>query len=657
MRAGVEIVGRRIHLYSDDFHKALWKQVPGANFSTRVERWTFPISMDVCRNLREVFGPSMRIGPKLSEWARAEVAKERSQAALGRKLEGVALIRVPEVAPALAEVLGNRPYQAAAARFITEGRSVLLGDTPGLGKTTEAIAGIVESGVPGPYLIVAPKTSLDVVWEREIAMRLPEANVWHITGSRAVRNGRLESALRDAEVNSNTWVIINIEMVRTKSFWTCPECGDEWPASDHPKANVVDCGHDARRVKTRHEHEYPQLFDREWGAIVMDECQRSLLRNTGRPTQTRAGAMLLESAEGGLRIACSGTPMRGKPQRLFGILKWLGYPGGFWAWCERFWEVATDGYAGSRTIGDFRIEREEAFNISLDKIMIRRTKEEVSPELPRKAYMGARLDPKDADSPVAVWLSMDPKQEKAYRQMLAQGSADIEGGTLNAVGILAEMTRLKQFASACGELVPVDSKDHQSGYPGFRPALPSNKFDWLVQFLTERNIIDGDEAPTGKVVIVSQFTSLLNLFQAELRKLGVRSEAITGQVAGAKRARAIDTFNDPRSGVDVMFLNTTAGGVAVTLDAADDMVFIDETHIPDDQEQAEDRNNNRRPEEKVVTRRYWYLKSLGTIDEAIARVNMQRDREQKQHLDGRRGIAYAKEVFACMSDLTKKGKR
>jgi hypothetical protein len=49
-----------------------------------------------------------------------------------------------------------------------------------------------------------------------------------------------------------------------------------------------------------------------------------------------------------------------------------------------------------------------------------------------------------------------------------------------------------------------------------------------------------------------------------------------------------------------------------------------------------------------VTRRYWYLKSLGTVDEAIARVNLQAEYEGKALLDGRRGVAYVRAVFEEM---------
>lgn len=648
MSPRVEIVGRRIHLADEQLHKALDRSVPGANFSKTAERWTFPLSMDVCRDLRRAF-PSLAIGPKLTEWAREQVASENAQAALGRAVDGTTLDRLASVQPALAELLKSRPYQTSGAAFIASGRNVLVADTPGLGKTTEAIAGIVEAGVPGPYLVVAPKTSLDVVWQREIAARLPEARVVVLEGSLAQRDAQLNRTLDSSPDDmASTWVITNIEAIRTKSFYICPKCFTEWPKTDYPKSAIVDCGHDPDGVKTKSEHACPTLFGFEWGAIIMDECQRALLRTSGKPTQQRAGSKLLALRPDGLRIALSGTPMRGKPQRLWGVLNWIDARtwSAYWSWVERYWDVTAEGYGGARTIGAFKEEKAEDFARSLDRAMIRRTKAEVSPELPAKQYMSNA----PSDLPAAIWLQMSLKQTKAYQQMLATASAEVEGGQLNAVGILAELTRLKQFANSYGRLVR-RAEDGIAVFD-FKPALPSNKWDWTLQFLAERNILpDRDEEPTDKVVIVSQFTSVLDLIYAELIGLKVPVRRVTGGVTGRKRIEAIDTFNDPTSGVQVMLLNTTAGGVAVTLDVADDMILFDETHVPDDQEQVEDRINNRNPELKVVPRRYWYLKSLQTIDEGIARTNLARDADQRQHLDGRRGVEYIREVMSVTAGL------
>lgn len=662
--------GNRIHLRVPVPSAELEKKIPGAYWSERSDAWTLPLTMGHCRALREVFGEDLVVKKSLASWAREQVAEEQHMRALGATLAGVRLERVPEVYPEMAKALAARSYQSTAARFVAEGRNVLLADTPGLGKTLESIAGIVESGVRGPYLVVAPKTSLDSVWEREILARVPDAYVMPVRETTSARRRALDEALDLESDLSNTWALVNIEMIRTRSFWYCPkrhciedceedhnhetESGMDWPASEHPRAGIIDCGHDPAKAKTRNDHEFPQLFSGRWGAIIMDECQKSLLRRSGFPTLTRNGARLLRVREDGLRIALSGTPMRGKPPRLFGTLNWL-WPKrftGYWGFVQMYWEVNQTGFAGAMTVGDLRPDREEWLMKDLDRIILRRTKAEVSPELPPKAYMGTLLDPRDPESPIGVWLGMDPKQRKAYDEMMALGSAEIEGGEINALGFLAELTRLKQFATSYlrVERVAKRSADGEEWYENaYYPTLPSNKFSWLVQFLTEANIIDPDDIePTGKVVIVSQFTSTLRMFSDGLRKLGVKVLGITGDVTGRARTRAQDLFNDKDSGYNVLFLNTLAGGVSITLDAADDMVFLDETDVPDDQEQAEDRINNRRPEEKVVTRRYWYLKSLGTIDEAIARVNLQRDRQQKQVLDGRRGVAYVREVFREM---------
>jgi SNF2 family DNA or RNA helicase len=638
VRVHATVVGNRIHVRAAAglFIRALHERVPGANWSKTANAWTLPLSMDSARALRETFGEGLNILPPLWEWARDAVRREESLGEISRNLsaEGVVLNRVPEFAT-LQAAMANRPYQASAARFGADGRRVLIADTPGLGKTLEAIATVIESGQTGPYLVCAPQTSLDVVWRRELESRLLDgAAAFVVDGAKTARDRTLAEALDPGFDLSTTWVIINIEMLRTKSFWVCPKCGQEFLASDKPRSNVITCGHDPTKAKTRHEHRFPQLFGIDWGAIVMDECQRALIRTSGTPTQTRAGAKLLRSGPGGLRLALSGTPMRGKPYRLWGVLNWLlpELHTGFWGWVERYWHVDTS--SGYREIGGLRRDREQYLFLSLRGVMIRRTKAEVSPELPAKQYMGSPLDPHDPDSPVAVWLPMTRPQERAYKDMAAMGAAKVDGGTLNAVGILAELTRLKQFASC-----------YMDVSESARPALPSNKFDWLVQFLTERNIVDADEEPTGKVVVVSQFTQILELFDKELAKLGVSTKSITGRVTGRRRQEAVDAFNDPDSGYNVMLLNTMAGGVAITLDAADDMVFIDETHVPDDQEQTEDRINNRRPEEKVVTRRYWYLKSLGTVDEGIVLRNMEADREQKSILDGSRGVAHLERVF------------
>jgi hypothetical protein len=650
MKAKVEKIGDRIWLRTSAPTPGLGMRIHGASWRKMDQCWTFPLRLDVCRMIRDEFGEGLQIKPALTAWAREEATREALLADLGSALDAVPLQRVPQMWPRMAQALAKRPYQSRAVRYVTEGRNVLLADTPGLGKTLEAIAGILESGVEGPYLVVCPVVA-GKVWDAEIARwtagsDFPQETYWAKGGHAK----RAETVL-DGTFFSNSWVIINTEMLRTITWWICPnaEHGEtvaRWRACDKSKSAVVDCGHDSGKVRTVHEHVYPELFTQDsggrrtpmkWGAVVMDESHDVLVRKTSTPTQVRNGARLLAVREDGLRIACSGTPLRGKGHQLWGTLNWLRpkqHPG-FWSWANSYYHVSQSSVFGGTTVGELRPDREALLDKSLGGVMLRRTKAEVSPELPPKQYMGSPLDPRDPDSPIAVWLPMEAEQARAYLEMEKNGYADVQGGQLNSVGSLAEITRLKQFSSAYGRMTKKGS---------FKATLPSNKYSWLEQFLTELGILDGDGTGDSKVVVVSQFTGLLRAFAVELMAKGVEVCGITGAITGRKRDAVVEAFNGT-GGPRVLFLQIKAGGVAITLDSADDMVFLDETWVPDHQEQAEDRINNRRPEERVATRRYWYLRSIGTVDEGIAAVNAAADESQKHLLDGRRGVAYSRAVF------------
>lgn len=621
----IEIKGRRIRLEATRPLRALSSYVPGANYSTSGgPHWSLPLTMDTCTLLREHFGEQLDIGPRLWQWAKLQRAEERRMLAL-RTGDTPAELRNLAAYPALEKaVTSGRPYQALGARWIADGRDVLIGDTVGLGKTPQTLAGILESGVPGPYLVVCPKTASESVWAREIRRWIPGAPVVTVPDGRAKREAILDEIAEkagDPLCLCNMWVIVHPEMTRTKSWWICRECLSETLVTAKPKELI--CEHDARNTRTRHDHEFPALFELMWGAVIADESDKSILRAKGTPTQTRRGMEMLRDSvrKDGLRIAQSGTPFRSRPHLLWSTLNWLRPQDftSFWRWAETFFEME-EGYAGSRIIGRLLPGREAMLYRSLDQIMLRRTRAEVARHLPERDRQ-------------RVWLPMDGPQAKAYVQMTVESVAKIEGGTLSAVGVLAEMTRLKQFATGFGKMVEGE----------FHPALPSNKLDWIIQRLVELGYPDDPEC---KVIVVSQFTQTLDLFREAVEKkfgLGV-AESLTGKVTGTRRDEAIDAFNQPIGHNSpynplVLFLNTKAGGSAITLDAADEMILIDETWIPDDQEQVEGRNDNRRPEEKIMQRRYIYLGTEGTIDEYIHEVNEERRAQGERVLSGKSDAA------------------
>lgn len=636
----IDVVGDRIHLTSpyDPRIIAGCKRISGANWSKTARAWTFPLTMESCLRLRQEFGQDLRVRKTLSRWFTEEKAARQVMLSLNELGEAVPLPRVQELAPALYRAVTEvRRYQSRGAQFIVNGRNVILADDPGLGKTLEVLAAVIESGVPGPYLVVSPKTAATTVWPYEIPRWVPEANVIELPEGRAKRDAILNDMMEtykwphSGSDLSTTWVSVHPEAVLTKSFWVCKGCGAETAYTRKP-TSVLGCGHPkAKNVKIRDEHTFPQLFDIEWGVIVVDECHESLIVRSGTPTQRRRGLDLLRLREDGFKVASSGTPFRSKPVQLWGLLNWL-WPkrySGKWRWISQYWHLG--GYSGFE-VGDLIKDREKMLWNELGGIMLRRTKAEVAPDLPPKTYMGTPLDPSDEHSPVGIWLTMTPAQKKAYKTITEEGYAELERGRVTTVGVLAELTRLQQFASAWGA---IDDKGD------FLPSLPSNKFEWIEEFLETLGI---PHEPTAKVIIASRYTRMLNMLSVGLKaSQSGMSCRITGEETTTNRKRTIASFNEPvgSDSPHIMFMNIVAGGTAITIDSADHMVILDEMD-PDSMKQLEDRIHRVSKPRPVF---YYYLRSRESVDVGIAKVNADQSAEGQKLLDGRRGVEYFRKVL------------
>lgn len=671
--------GRRIEIRSEEPLPGLKTTIPGA-YQTVAGNWTVPLSLESCKLLREKYGRRLKVGNELNRWAKG-VVESRAYMAELVKMQDAELEVLQHAAPALYAAMDARPYQRVGVSFLANNTATLVADDPGLGKTLIAMGGILEAEVPGPYLIVAPKTAADSVWRREILRWLPE-------GHRPVTVPELryqrERKLRLTRYTARTWLIVHPEMLTVAAWWECNELVDSdeselddegqeiWiPVSDDPEAEEIqlmkqvpcgarqpetnkqvrelNCGHmRTKNTPLIYEYNYPRLFDIKWGAIVVDESHESLIRRTGVRTQRRRGLDMLQLRGDGIKLAMSGTPFDSKPHQLWGTLNWLDpvMYSAFHRWSELYWQKG--GYTGFQ-IGEFRQDREQLLWDSLSAIALRRTKAEVAPDLPPKIYVGSPLTPIDETSPVGIWLDMHGEQERAYREMEKLSIAKLESGTLEAVSALAELTRLKQLSSSYGDIVPVQTRmgiTFSDEYAvKYQPRLPSNKFDWIVESLEEWGYPD---KPLTKVVIVSFYTGILDVFRAGIEahfktKKDTRlCTAITGKTPSQHRRRIIDEFNT-RDGEQVMLLNVKAGGTAITIDTADRMIFISETRIPDQQRQAEDRIHR---VSNPRTCMYYYLRSLGTVDVGTALTNQEADRDTHRLLDGRRGIEYMRHVMA-----------
>jgi SNF2 family DNA or RNA helicase len=655
--------GRRIELRSTAPISGLVTAVPGAY--KRVDGvWTVPLSLESCKLLRAKYGRRLEMGSELRRWAQGVVNSRAYMAKLAASADAELTV-LSKDAPAIAQAMKKRKYQRVGVRFIADSTAILLADDPGLGKTITALGGIIEAGIEGPYLIVAPKTAADSVWRREILRWLPKGHRPIIMPEFSYAR---ERKLRLTRYGPKTWVILHPEMVRAQSWLVCQEkktirkrqvnkrtgrkrvlrintiCGERTAERARQKRELS-CGHFKKpNTKKEFDPKHPILFEKEWGAIIVDESHDSLIKRGSVPTQRRRGLDKLKLRPDGIRIAMSGTPFDSKPHQLWGTLNWLDSSNysAFNRWAELYWQKT--GYTGYE-IGEFRVDREELLWDSLSSVALRRTKAEVAQDLPPKIEVGTPLDPLDESSPVGIWLEMDGKQAKAYESMEKLSVAELESGRLEAISALAELTRLKQLACSYGDIVPVMRKgevDHK-----YIPQLPSNKFDWIVENLEEWGY---PKNPITKVVIVSMYTGILEAFQrgleAHFKTKKTLCTAITGKTPGQDRRSIIDRFN--RSGTEqIMMLNVKAGGTAITIDSADRMIFISETRSPDQQKQAEDRIHRVSNPRQCM---YYYLRSLGTVDVGTALINQEAISDTHRLLDGRRGVEYMRHVMDLSKD-------
>ena len=469
-RIGLHSQRQRIWLtfpYDTRIIKQLKDHVPGGRWDADEKLWHYPLDMEVARDIRIVarrFGTSLAVEPELVKW----VKKEKARIASIIKPDDIKsdashlLPYCRQNYPNLIKAMTEKPWQIPGAAFITEQKNVLIADQPGLGKTLQTLAAVVELDIQGPILVIAPRSAVGITWPEEIAQWLgPKERVVKI-------NTELKPTERCAAIGSinpftRTWVLCGPNYIRIR-------------------ADVDQYGNYERDAKGKKiirvvNEAIPELFNITWSAIIVDESHQTLACSRGdkkKWSAQRLGLSALSTVKaGGLRIAISGTPMRGKTENMWGTLNWLQptkYTS-YWNWVRRHYGII-DSYSafGSGVVkGDSLID-EKRFYHELKPLMIRRTKSEVAKDLPPKTYGGVRLDSDDETSPVAVWLPMTKKQQKQYDQIVKEAVLSFDNDEISVDGILAEMVRFKQIANAA-----LDDEAY--------PVLPSNKSDWIVDFL------------------------------------------------------------------------------------------------------------------------------------------------------------------------------
>lgn len=645
VKMGVISVKKRffVDFTYDKVFKEELKLIPGVRFDPKQKYWHMPMDMQNVREVNELVkkrgsGARLFLMPEIVTWIKDEKSRYANLIKPDDLTSDVSsfLPHLRATRPDIIAAMEKKPWQIPGAAFIAGQRQVILADKPGLGKTLQTVAALLELDIRGPILVIAPRSAVNVTWPDEIQQWVGDNEDITIINSSISAKDRSTAIARilTADPSERHWVFMGPNYLRIS-------------ADTDDYGNYVRDNKGNKIIRTVREA-VPEVFGIKWSAIIVDECHQTLAGSKGdkkKQSAQRQGLGALSLVQDAPMIAISGTPFRGKTENIWGTLNWL-FPKKYtssWNFFKRHYGV-TESFSqfGSGIVKGDTVLDERKFYEELRPIMVRRTKEEIQKclppdkRMPPKQYGGTRLDHNDPESPVAVWLPMSKEQRKQYDKVVSDAIIYLDDVVeVNVNGALAEMTRFKQLANAT--LGGWETDD--SGL--LRPCMPSNKIDWCLDFADDRL------SAGTKIIIASQFTQFLELMSGQFKSAKFPHYLFTGKTSDKQRAEIKKGFQG--DGDMIILLNTISGGASLNLDMADDVVICDKTWNPDDQEQVEDRAH-RPASERLHSVTIWNLNSLDTIDEDIALVNAQREQQAFAVLDGVRGMKYTKELIS----MTKK---
>jgi hypothetical protein len=306
----------------------------------------------------------------------------------------------------------------------------------------------------------------------------------------------------------------------------------------------------------------------KWLAVILDEGQH--IKN---PDSKAARAARQLKAEN--RLVLSGTPVENRLLDLWSLMTF-----------------ATPGALGDRKYFHRHFDRRkdaaasERLHARLRPFLLRRTKSQVAKELPSR-------------SEEILLCEMSEAQARRYREELARAqqmvisASGFEVLTRRRFAILQALTRLRQI---CCHPMLADAA---------ASAEESAKLSATLELIEELH------AEGHKVLLFSQFVSMLEILRDRLQDMGVPYYWLTG--ATQNRAEVVRRFQEDE-GASVFLLSLKAGGSGLNLTAASYIILYDPWWNPAVEAQAIDRAHRIGQTQPVMAYR---MITKGTIEEKI----------------------------------------
>ncbi|WAJ39075.1 DEAD/DEAH box helicase [Pseudomonas sp. GOM7] len=333
------------------------------------------------------------------------------------------------------------------------------------------------------------------------------------------------------------------------------------------------------------------LNKQHYRLLILDEAQ-----NIKNPRSKAASAAGQVNAE--LRLCLTGTPLENHLGELWSLFHFL-MPG----WLG-------DAKAFNRNYRSPIEKRGDAQRLAhltgrIRPFLLRRTKEQVASELPPKTEIvqWVEMTQLQRDRYETLRLAMDKKvRDEIARQGLARSH----------IVILEALLRLRQ--SCCDLRLLGDAGETLQ-------ASDSGKLSALLEMLEE--LVAGGR----RVLLFSQFTSMLALIEAELRSRDIAYAKLTGSTQD--RRTPVQRFQAGE--FPVFLISLKAGGSGLNLTAADTVIHFDPWWNPAAEAQASDRAYRIGQDKPVFV---YKLIARGSVEEKIQQLQQSKASLARGVLEG-----------------------
>lgn len=361
------------------------------------------------------------------------------------------------------------------------------------------------------------------------------------------------------------------------------------------KVGMVVGNKDERSALLTRRHEYDVLItsydllkrdidlysDISFDVEVIDEAQ--YIKN-----QTTGAAKAVKEIDSKKRFALTGTPIENRLSELWSIFNYL-MPDYLYSY-EYFRK-----HFESPIVNDGDEDASNMLKKMIGPFILRRRKMDVLKDLPEKIER-------------VYYANFDSRQKEIYDAQVMKISKLVENEDEKAfstskIAILAELMKVRQICCDPSLLL----ENYKGG---------SAKKDTCLQLIEES--IDGGH----KLLVFSQFTSMLEILEEELNKKKIAYYKITGATDKKERLELCNKFN--KDDVKVFLISLKAGGTGLNLIGADIVIHYDPWWNEAVISQATDRTH-RIGQTNTVT--VYKLIAKDTLEEKILKLQ-----EDKQNL-------------------------